>query len=200
VEVLKRDRYTLFRSSLSAIIVAVVFAYFGSPADGSIASYADSLTSPRLSFLKLSTGQEHFYVHTTGNLPVEGVLSSPFMTAVRSFALPGWGQFHNGNFWKGLIILAIETGLGGVIYAQSEKISDYWNTHEYWTRNQTDPAAARRRSEYYNLYSREFDRRKSMIWLLSGVILYSTLDAYVDAHLAHFDDEGDPYRNVESGK
>lgn len=92
---------------------------------------------------------------------------SPTGAMLRSLALPGWGQFYNGKWFKGVLAIGVETGLVlNAIYlnAQLEK--------------STDP------------YDQEFYRnnRNLSFWWLGATILLSMLDAYVDAHLYHFDE------------
>ena len=183
--------------------VLVIFALslaFADPAATStpIVEYADMLTNPLHPLLSVTCrGNWRF---ETGNevdaasLRLEkSVGPSPGMTALRSLCLPGWGQFSNGNFLKGMVFLAAESAFGAMIYFQTKRIDDYWDRHEYWTENPDEENATANQDRYYRYYSREFDRRRNTVWILSGVLIYSVLDAYVDAQLRNFESEGNPY-------
>jgi hypothetical protein len=49
---------------------------------------------------------------------------------------------------------------------------------------------------YYDEYSEHFDKRQTLVWWATVAALYGLVDAYVDAHLAGFDDSAAP--RVES--
>ncbi len=92
---------------------------------------------------------------------------SPKGAAFRSLAIPGWGQYYNGQKIKAALALAAELGeIGTAIY---------WNVQA----NGTDDARAQ------FIYR---DYRNQALWFLAGTILVSMLDAYVDAHLFDFDE------------
>ncbi len=92
---------------------------------------------------------------------------SPRGAMLRSLALPGWGQFYNGKWFKGLVIGGTEVGLiiDAVVQNQWAQESVYYYDKEFYREN-----------------------RSLAIWWLAGVVLYSVTDAFVDAHLADFDD------------
>ncbi len=95
---------------------------------------------------------------------------SPTGAMLRSLALPGWGQFYNGKWFKGVLAMGVETGLVlNAIYLDAQ------------LDNSTDP------------FNQEFYRnnRNLSFWWLGATILLSMLDAYVDAHLYHFDESSD---------
>lgn len=92
---------------------------------------------------------------------------SPTAAVLRSLAIPGWGQYYNGQKIKAAIVLAAEIGeIGTAIYwdRQAKKTSD---------------------PEAKFIYQ---DYRNQALWFLAGTIVLSMLDAYVDAHLADFDE------------
>lgn len=94
---------------------------------------------------------------------------------MRSLILPGWGQFYNGKWIKGLLVIGAEAGCiaNAVIMNQWAQQTEDENLKFYYT-----------------------DSRNLSYWLLAATILYSAADAYVDAHLADFDES--PELSVQS--
>jgi len=82
---------------------------------------------------------------------------------------PGWGQAYNNRPLKAVIIGAAEQGLIFGIVREHQLFRD--------ARVAKDESAA-------SLYK---DQRNRMVWMLAGWMIYSSLDAYVDAHLYDFD-------------
>lgn len=82
---------------------------------------------------------------------------SPRGAALRSLALPGWGQFYNRRPVKGVLLTsAYAASLTGIVIRQREL-------------NQ-EPA--------------DHPRRNTFIFAAIGVLFYSAVDAYVDANFA----------------
>jgi hypothetical protein len=92
---------------------------------------------------------------------------NPTGAMLRSLILPGWGQFYNGQYLKGVLAVGAETGFIAAAV--------YWNQRQVGETN----------SEAQLLYK---DYRNQMVWWLAGTILLSMLDAYVDASLSDFDE------------
>ncbi len=95
------------------------------------------------------------------------VYKDPTGAMLRSLLVPGWGQFYNGKWFKGLLVAGTEIGLGINAYILNQ-----------WAQEAT--------SEEYRLFYLE--NRNLSFWLLGATILYSMADAYVDAHLYNFDE------------
>ncbi len=83
--------------------------------------------------------------------------------------LPGWGQAYNGKPLKAVIVGGLEEGILYGIYRQERLFKDAQIGHN-------DVLA--------NAYRED---RNRLIWMLAGTLIFSTLDAYVDAHLYDFD-------------
>ncbi len=98
------------------------------------------------------------------------ISKNPTGAMVRSIVLPGWGQFYNRKWLKGVVIAGAEIGL----IANAVVLNQWANEAE------TDD------ERYFYL-----DNRNLSFWLLGATILYSMTDAYVDAHLFNFDDSPD---------
>ncbi len=98
---------------------------------------------------------------------VRDSVKSPTGAMLRSLAVPGWGQWYNGKKFKAVLAAGGEIGL----------VAD-----AIWL----NQLAVRAGNEYDRMYYK--DNRSLAIWWLAAVILYSMADAYVDAHLYHFDE------------
>lgn len=97
-------------------------------------------------------------------------IKSPSGAALRSLVIPGWGQYYNGQKIKAGVVMAGEVGLLSTAL--------YWNSRA---------GAAQRRGDQANRLLYE-DWRNGCYWGLAALIVYSMLDAYVDAQLADFDE------------
>ena len=92
---------------------------------------------------------------------------NPTGAAFRSLAIPGWGQYYNGQKIKAALAMTAELAeIGTAIY---------WNMR-------ANEASSQDEEFIYK------DYRNQAYWFLAGTILLSMLDAYVDAHLADFDE------------
>jgi hypothetical protein len=98
---------------------------------------------------------------------VRTVVRSPRGAMLRSLLVPGWGQFYNGKWFKGILAAGGETGL----------IANAIIQNQYATR-----ATTKLEKEFYQ------DNRRLVLWWLGAVLLYSIADAYVDAQLDSFDE------------
>ncbi len=93
-------------------------------------------------------------------------LPDPTGAMLRSLILPGWGQFYNGKWFKGILIGGAEIGF----LTNAIVLNQYLQSAE----TEID-------RNYY------WENRNLSIWLLGATILYSMADAYVDAHMADFE-------------
>ncbi|MEA3408778.1 MAG: DUF5683 domain-containing protein [Candidatus Eisenbacteria bacterium] len=105
------------------------------------------------------------------------------MTA--SAAYPGLGQLLNGAEPKAAIISAVETFLVAGLIVEDRRARNSLRLYK-----QTSD------ERYYDEYSEHFDNRQTLVWWAVIAALYGLADAYVDAHLADFDDSTAP--QVES--
>jgi len=95
------------------------------------------------------------------------ITKSPRGAMLRSLVVPGWGQFYNGKWFKGILIGGTEIGL----------IANAVIQNQYAVQAETELE-----KEFYQ------ENRSLSIWWLGAAILYSITDAFVDAHLYNFDD------------
>jgi hypothetical protein len=100
---------------------------------------------------------------------------------VASAAYPGLGQLLNGTEVKAAVVSA-----AGAFLAARLLLEDRWTRHSLRRYRETgDP-------DYFDDYSEHFDRRQTLMWWAIVAALYGLADAYVDAHLADFDEPISP--------
>ena len=101
----------------------------------------------------------------------------PSLAAGLSFAIPGAGQIYNRRYWKAPIAIGLE---GYSVWAIADSWSDMRDAEELGRMFAEETAEYQiARGDWED--ARE--RRNIHVWLLTGFVLISTLDAYVDAHL-----------------
>ncbi|MBN2201230.1 hypothetical protein JW777_04685 [bacterium] len=96
---------------------------------------------------------------------------SPRGALIRSAVLPGWGQWYNGAKWKTGLVAAAAAGLAANIIIQNRRAADSVTEDE--------------RAFYEN-------SRNLTWWWVAGLYGLTLADAYVDAHLWHFDTGPEP--------
>lgn len=95
---------------------------------------------------------------------------SPRKAMLCSALFPGMGQLYNGKKFKALVFFCTEFGLmSNSIYLNQKYVS---------STNELD------RDFYLN-------NRNLSTWYLIGAVLFSSIDAFVDAHLSDFDESSD---------
>jgi len=104
----------------------------------------------------------------------------PTGALLRSAILPGWGQLYNRKYFKALLYGGTEIYLIYKVQLRWRQMSE----HEHNFLNTTDPVY---QADQFALYEKRRDSRNVHLWLTSLVVFLSMFDAYVDAHLAGFD-------------
>jgi len=99
--------------------------------------------------------------------------NSPRGAVIRAVIFPGWGQWYNEKRFKALLVFGTEVGFASAAIWHNQQVVKSWK-------------------DYEDIY-KEFhiNMRNQFVWYLAGAILYSMADAYVDAHLYHFDESTD---------
>jgi hypothetical protein len=122
---------------------------------------------------------------TAALAPRTPLFDQPRMVMLRSLILPGWGQLHNHAWLKAAGFAGVEIWMGSNLIRDrrdleriNQQVADARAAHD----NAGEAAAI---SEY----NARLDRYLGRQWLLAGVLTYSLLDAYVDAHFRNFDVE-----------
>lgn len=105
---------------------------------------------------------------------------SPSGALWRSCAVPGWGQFYNGQPLKAGIIIAAEGATLGFA------VGNYITSRRYLSeaRAAEDPETKKR---YYGYHQDFIVDTEFWGWLFIGCLAYSMMDAYVDANLSDWD-------------
>jgi hypothetical protein len=106
-------------------------------------------------------------------------VKTPRGALLRSFVFPGWGQFYNGKWIKGGLILSVETitflaGLNRYRIARS-----YYNSSKNATGDEKE--------HLYDRYEDLLKQTELIGWLFALEVVFSMLDSYVDAHLMNYD-------------
>jgi hypothetical protein len=102
---------------------------------------------------------------------------SPKGAALRSVFYPGWGQLANGKVYKACAVFGVETYFLGVAVLSGRRAQDLLDSSAYVT-------SGAELADLESRYQRYVDRRNTYLWWSGVAILYSMLDAYVDASLA----------------
>ena len=125
-------------------------------------------------------GEGYYDSTALAELALAGKKRSPTGALWRSFAVPGWGQIYNGEYWKA----------GGIIAAQAGSlymaVDNYLVARKYLreAREATDKNIKAEKLARHNDYIVETE---FWGWLFVGILTFSMMDAYVDAHLADWD-------------
>lgn len=114
----------------------------------------------------------------------------PGKAALYSTLFPGTGQIYNRKYWKlPIVYLGLGTATYAVIwnYQQGQLYLDAF--YEQTDPNNSDPAFAGLYNEAQLIELYYQHRRWQDLSIIVGAVLYGLqiLDAYVDAHLYHYD-------------
>jgi len=121
----------------------------------------------------------------------------------RSGVIAGWGQYYNEEYLKGTVLFGLEAlAVYGIIYytdaaAYERRRFEGFDIPDNWmSPDMTDLLAQRDyHLDQYKNYRVDYETH---IWLAAMVVVYSMLDAYVDAHLADFETGDELARNGEA--
>jgi hypothetical protein len=111
-----------------------------------------------------------------------GRFETPRWVMLRSLAVPGWGQLHNGSWLKAALLGGGEVWLIAGLAEDSRQLGRL--------KAEADRALQEGDTERQNAavdaYNNRLARVVSRQWLLGGVLAYALVDAYVDAHFRDF--------------
>jgi hypothetical protein len=102
---------------------------------------------------------------------------NPTLATALSFAIPGAGQIYNRSYWKAPIPMAAEGYTGYMIFDAANAMKNADADADGYSITSPEYIAAQ------NRWEKARDRRNIHLWILAGVVLLSTVDAYVDAEL-----------------
>ena len=118
-------------------------------------------------------------------------IHSPRTAALRSLALPGWGQAYNKKYWKIPIIYGAFTGLYFMASFNQKELTDAETSLIQLENGETIT------SDFYNITGittaqitervDDFRRNRDFAYILMGLTyLLNVVDANVDAHLIDY--------------
>ena len=96
-----------------------------------------------------------------------------------SIAIPGGGQFYNRKYIKSFAYGGTEIYLVKYVYWRWKQMDEHWRNFK----NADDDLT---KAQQFALFEKKRDSRNTHIWLTALVVFVSMFDAYVDAHLADF--------------
>lgn len=107
-------------------------------------------------------------------------LISPVGTMVRSTVLPGWGQVHSRNYFRGsLVLLGIGTSTVGALLAHQSFKTEY-NNYALTASNEPDNVEAVLAG--YDKANQKYKLKMFYIYTGIGIWVYSIIDSYVSAN------------------
>jgi hypothetical protein len=110
---------------------------------------------------------------------------APRWVMARSVILPGWGQAHNGAWYKAAAVATGEIWLGTKLVQDQRELNRL-------SQELADADAANdevRYDELVNQYNARLEQRTARQWLFGALLAYAMIDAYVDAHFRGFEIE-----------
>lgn len=107
-------------------------------------------------------------------------LVSPVGTMVRSAVIPGWGQIHSRNYFRGgLLLIGIGVSTTGALFAQKSFNTEY-NNYALTASNEPDNITAVQAS--YDKANQKYKLKMFFIYTSIGIWVYSIIDSYVSAN------------------
>lgn len=103
----------------------------------------------------------------------------PTWAALRSAVLPGWGQAYTDNWIKAIVFAGVDAGLVYGAYVQHDRYVSALDDSKN-TKTDDERETLERSANFYR------DDRNKLLWYVAGVMILSSLDAYVEAHLYDF--------------
>jgi hypothetical protein len=128
------------------------------------------------------------------------LLKSPWGAVLRSFIIPGWGQWYNESKWKVPVFISTDGTMLYFYNIKDKKVQSIERKRRRIDRQlKTDPfltpsmrsILSRRFSGLTSDLDGALNRRNLYGWLFALSHLLGMVDAYVDAHLFEFDTKMD---------
>ncbi|MCP4580288.1 MAG: hypothetical protein GY839_01625 [candidate division Zixibacteria bacterium] len=146
----------------------------------------DQFPSPIALESEISDSTQESTWKDTGNsrpmIPREKKIRKPWPTGalMLSAAIPGGGQFYNRKYIKTILYGGTEAYLLWYVRWRWKQMDEHW-------RNVVNAENDTIKTRQFSLYEQRRDSRNVHLWLTALVVFVSMFDAYVDAHLADFD-------------
>lgn len=161
-----------------AVIIMCALATGAAAVDINVAE--DEAKKAEAAMLAPLEGEGYYDSVALAELALARKKRSPTGALWRSFAVPGWGQFYNGEYLKAGGIIAAQAG---TLYMA---VDNYLVARKYKREAREAPTEELKREKLakHNEYIIETE---FWGWLFVGILTFSMMDAYVDAHLADWD-------------
>ncbi len=161
-----------------AVIIMCALATGAAAVDINVAE--DEAKKAEAAMLAPLEGEGYYDSVALAELALARKKRSPTGALWRSFAVPGWGQFYNGEYLKAGGIIAAQAG---TLYMA---VDNYLVARRYKREAREAPTEELKREKLakHNEYIVETE---FWGWLFVGILTFSMMDAYVDAHLADWD-------------
>ncbi|MCK4594147.1 hypothetical protein KAU45_06555 [bacterium] len=129
----------------------------------------------------------------------------PVAALWRSGVIAGWGQLYNQRYIKGVILFGLEAlTVYGIIYYADAAAYEHRCLQELDIPDDVMSPGLEdlitERNYHQDLYENYRVNYETHIWLTTLVVIYSMLDAYVDAHLWDFETDEELARPEESNR
>ncbi len=119
---------------------------------------------------------------STGVNPTGAVLMTPLF--------PGWGQLYTENSWRAGLAFGVEMFYWTNMLMRDRRAV---RAKEF---GRTFAADDPNRARYDAIAAEDWEQVRDFAWWSGGVLLIIALDAYVGAHLFHFDEDPVPVPNA----
>jgi len=147
---------------------------------------AEPVSAPADTFLAggmeiTATGVHETDLWATGVSPTRAVLMTPLF--------PGWGQIYADNSWRGALAFGVQMFYWTNMLSrdrQAVRAREFAQRFEYGSPH---------RDRYDAIATENWEQMRDFAWWSGGVLLIIALDAYVGAHLFHFDQNPVPVPN-----
>lgn len=134
------------------------------------------------------------------------ITNKPWPTGalIRSAIIPGWGQLYNGKYMSFVVYAGLELYFANEVRRYWIKMNKNQNhfqnpagttslTGGFRDSSPSDFQFYQDNPDYqaleFDLYKKNRDKRNLYMWLTSLTLFISMFDAYVDAHMAGFDQQ-----------
>lgn len=175
---------TSFKTLLRLLTAAALFFLFL----GQTKAQKDSVVPVDSLALKKKTD---FYVPPKSGAKPLLPAHSPKKAAAYSALLPGLGQAYNHKYWKIPFIYAAGAGLGYFFWYEQYQFDFFTKAYHQSVAGSTlqiDPAVRNRSTDYLLEEKNYFNRYRDLSVIgLTALYVLNIVDATVDAHLWHFD-------------
>ncbi len=162
------------------VLMAILVSLLGSEAvlaQDEIVAGGDSVSVAPVSVIE----ELEIDMWDSGVSPTGAILMTPLF--------PGWGQLYADNSWRGALSFGVEMFYWSNLLARDLRATRYRGLAD------TFPTDNPNHAHYNALAEENWEQMRDFAWWSGGVLFIIALDAYVGAHLFHFDDDPLPVPN-----